>query len=204
MILDAALLFTGGPSGVAPPGTTLKIADNVLATASTSSQYIDLALGQTSTAGANPVGGLPIATTTPSAQPFRDLGIGDDPALKILIQPVGTGWTGATSLAVNLQASPDNGSGAPAGFVTYYSSPAVTTANLNLGQRLMDMDMPRPPAGIAEPRFLQLSYTVAGGPFTGTANFLVGTLVLDRADQVYNATNNAIWGGYAPGVVVAN
>jgi hypothetical protein len=204
MILDAALLFTGGPSGVAPPGTTLKIADNVLATASTSSQYIDLALGQTSTAGANPVGGLPIATATPSVQPFRDLGIGDDPAMKILIQPIGTGWTGATSLAVNLQASPDNGSGAPAGFVTYYSSPAVTTANLNLGQRLMDMDMPRPPAGIAEPRFLQLSYTVAGGPFTGTANFLVGTLVLDRADQVYNATNNAIWGGYAPGVVVAN
>jgi hypothetical protein len=209
MILDAGLLFTGGPSGVAPPGTTLKIADNVLANASTSNQYIDLALGQTSTAGVNPVGGLPPATQVPigvgpNVQPFRDIGIGDDPAMKILIQPIGTGWTGATSLAVNLQASPDNGSGAPAGFVTYYSSTAVTTANLNLGQRLMDMDMPRPPAGIAEPRFLQLSYTVAGGPFTGTANYLVGTLVLDRADQVYNTTNNAIWGGYPAGVVVPN
>jgi hypothetical protein len=211
MILDSLLLFTGGPGGIgtAPPGTTLRIADNVTATGATSNNILDLALGQTSTAGVNPVGGLPPATQIPigvgpNVQPSRDLGIGDDPALKILVQPIGTGWTGATSLAVALQASPDNGSGAPAGFVTYYSSPAVTTANLNLGQRLMDMDMPRPPAGIGVPRFLQLLYTVAGGPFTGTANFLVAGLVLDRADQMYNATNNAIWGGYPAGVVVAN
>lgn len=204
MILDAALLFTGGSSGVAPPGTTLKIADNVTATGGISNQIIDLALGQTSTAGANPVGGLPPATTTPNAQPFRDIGIGDDPAMKILVQAIGPGWAGATSLAVALQGAPDNGSGAPGSFVTYYSSTAVTLANLNLSQRLLDMDMPRPPAGVAEPRFLQLLYTVVGGPFTGTANFLVGTLVLDRMDQVYNATNNAIMGGYPAGVVVVN
>ena len=203
MILDAGLLFTGGSSGVAPPGTSLKTADNVTATGSTSSQFIDLAAGQGASNPAN-TGALPPTQTSPNTQPFRDIGIGDDPALKILIQPIGPNWAGATSLSVSLQASPDNGAGIPAGFVTYYSSPAVTLANLNLGQRLMDMDFPRPPPGIAEPRFVQLLYTVAGGPFTGTSNFLIGTLVLDRADQVYNATNNAIWGGYPAGITVAN
>src|SRR5215472_10877837 len=198
MILDAGLLFTGGTNGVAPPGTSLKTADNILPALTVSNQFIDLAAGQ---GASNPVnsGALPPTQTSPNTQPFRDLGIGDDPALKILIQPVGTGWTGGTSLTVALQASPDNGSGIPAGFVTYYTSPSVTTANLNLGQRLMDMDFPRPPPAIAEPRFVQLAYT-QGGTFTGTTNFLIGTLVLDRADQVYNATNNAIWGGYPAGV----
>ena len=199
MILDGALLFTGNPASASYPA---KYADGPIIASANSSMYIDLALAQTSSAGAAPfTGGLPIATATPSTQPFRDLGIGDDPALKILVQPLGT-FSGAFTLTANLQGSPDNGSGAPAGFTTYYSSTAATLAQLNGGQRLMDMDMPRPPAGIAIPRFLQLSWTNSGS-FGGTG-FLLGTLVLDRADQVYNATNNAIWGGYAPGVVVAN
>ena len=155
MILDGALLFTGGPGGIGTtlPGSTIRAADLITATGQTSNQYIDLALGQTSTAGVNPVGGLPPATQIPigvgpNVQPFRDIGIVYEPAMKILIQPLGTFATG-TSLQVSLQASPDNGSGAPAGFVTYYSSTAATLAQLNAGQRLMDMDFPRPPAGIA-------------------------------------------------------
>ena len=209
MILDSLLLFTGGPGGIGavPPGTTLRTADLVTTTGATSNNILDLALGQTSTAGVNPVGGLPPATQIPigvgpNVQPARDLGIGDDPAMKILVQPTGT-WNGAFTLTVGLQASPDNGSGAPAGFTTYYSSTAATNAQLNAGQLLMDMDMPRPPAGIGVPRFLQLLYTTSG-TFTGTTNFLIAGLVLDRADQMYNATNNAIWGGYPAGVVVAN
>jgi hypothetical protein len=204
MILDYGLSFTGA---VAIPGTTLKFADNVTTTGATSNFYIDLALGQTSTAGANPVGGLPPAQSSPNTQPFRDLGIGDDPAMKILIQAVGNAWGGTTgTLTVALQAAPDNGSGAPGSFVTYYSSTAVTYNQINAqagGLRLMDMDMPRPPATIAEPRFLQLLYTVSVTA-TGTANFLVGTLVLDRFDQVYNSTVNTISGGYPAGVVVLN
>jgi hypothetical protein len=63
------------------------------------------------------------------------------------------------------------------------------------------MDMPRPPAGVVEPRFLQMSYTIAGA---GTGGTLKAFIVLDRHDQFYNALNNAILGGYPPGVVVAN
>jgi hypothetical protein len=205
MILDAQLMFTGGPGGIGtvPPGTTLRIADNVTATGATSNNIIDLAIGQTNLAG-----GLPLSTTSPSTQPFRDLGIGDDPAMKILVQAIGTSWApGGATLAVALQGAPDSGTGTPGSFATWYTSPAVSGTTINSttgGARLMDMDMPRPPSGQPIPRFLQLLYTVAGGPFTGTANFLLATLVLDRADHVYNATNNVVWGGYAPGITVAN
>jgi hypothetical protein len=192
MILDGQLMFTGA---VAPPGTTLLIADNITASGN-STNTIDLGPGPTNTA-------RPPSQTSPSVQPFRDIGIGDDPAMKILIQPLGTGFAGGTSLAVGIAGAQDNGSGAPGAFTTWYTSPVTTLANLNLGMRLMDMDMPRPPAGQPIPRFLRLAYTVVG-PFTGTANFLLGTLVLDRMDQAYNASTNSIMGGYAAGVTVAN
>jgi hypothetical protein len=63
------------------------------------------------------------------------------------------------------------------------------------------MDMPRPPAGVAVPRFLQMSYTVAG---TGTGGVIKAYIVLDRYDQMYNATNNAITGGYPAGIIITN
>jgi hypothetical protein len=64
------------------------------------------------------------------------------------------------------------------------------------------MDMPRPPAGIAEPRFLQLNYTIVGTASGGGT--IKAFIVLDRHDMFYNATNNAILGGYPPGIVIAN
>ena len=210
MILDGQLMFTGGPGGIGAvgPGTSLRTVDLVTATGATSNNILDLAQGQTNT---NAVA-LPPSASSPNAQPFRDIGIGDDPAMKILVQalvvPGTTGWQPpAATIAVSLQGSPDSGTGTPAGFTTYYTSTATSGTSINAqagGARLMDMDMPRPPAGVAEPRFLQLLYTVAGGPFTGVNNLLLATLVLDRADQVYNATVNTIWGGYPAGVTVAN
>src|SRR5215472_8125371 len=181
MILDGQLMFTGGPGGIGtvPPGTTLRIADLVTATGATSNNILDLAIGQTNLAG-----GLPLSATSPSTQPFRDLGIGDDPALKILVTAIGGAWApGGATLAVSLQGAPDSGTGTPAAFVNWYTSVAVSGTTINSALpslRLMDMDMPRPPAGQPLPRFLQLLYTVAGGPFTGTANYLLATLVLDR------------------------
>jgi len=198
MILDGQLLFTGGST---PPGSGVAYADNVLATGASSTNVIDLAI-------VNTAAWAPPSQTSPSTQPFRDLGIGDDPAMKILVQAIGTGWApGTATLTVALQGAPDNGSGGQGSYTTMVTMPAAvlgSTINTNGGARLMDMDVPRPPAGMSIPRFLKLLYTVASGPFTGTTNYLLGTIVLDRADQIYNATNNVIWGGYAPGITVAN
>src|SRR5580698_5656974 len=87
----------------------------------------------------------------------RDIGIGDDPAMKLLVQ-VTTTFTsgGAGTLSVTLQGAVDNGFGAPAAYSTWYASPVYALATLVAGERLLDMDMPRPPAGIAVPRFLRL------------------------------------------------
>ena len=51
----------------------------------------------------------------------RDLGVGDDPALK-LSALVTTAITGGTSLQLQLQGAPDNGSGAPGSYTTMWTS----------------------------------------------------------------------------------
>jgi len=191
MILDSQLLFTGGTAY----GAGTSAIGQALTTTANSTNIIDLGPAPTNT-------GLPPSQTTPSAQPFRDIGIGDDPAMKLLVVCLTT-FTSGTNMSVSFQGSPDNGSGAPAGFVTYYTSPTYTvvSGSLNAGSRLLDMDVPRPPQGIAEPRFLQLAFTISGTMATAT---ILAAIVIDRFDQVYNGTNNAVSGGYPAGVVVAN
>src|SRR5215470_2211955 len=177
MILDGFLQFTssvGGGTGVGDSPTA----------SATSTNIIDLHMA-----------GIPVLA---AGQGARDIGIGDDPAMKLLVL-VTAAFTGLTSLQVALQGAPDNGSGAPGTFVTWWLSPAYALATLVVGARLYDMDMPRPPAGVVEPRFLQLAYTIAG---TGTGGTIKAWIVLDRHDQFYNALANNVLGGYPPGVVV--
>ena len=173
MILDGLLQFSG-PNGDAPTATGV------------STNIIDLHLV-----------GIPVLA---AGQGARDMGIGDDPALKLLVLCT-TAFTGLTSLAVALQGAVDNGAGAPAAFTTWWTGPATPLASLTAGARLYDMDMPRPPAGVAVPRFLQMQYTVAG---TGTGGVIKAFIVLDRHDQMYNSTNNAIHGGYPAGILINN
>jgi hypothetical protein len=109
---------------------------------------------------------------------------------------------GAGTLAVALQGATDNGAGQPNAFSTWWASPAYALATLVAGARLMDMDMPRPPAGIAVPRFLRLLYTV--GAATMTAGNVSSYLVLDRHDLMYQSTANSTLGGYPPGITIAN
>ena len=144
--------------------------------------------------------GIPVLSNNQGA---RDLGIGDDPALKLLVQ-VSTTFTsgGAGTLQINLQGATDNGAGAANAFSTWWASPAYALATLVQGARLMDMDMPRPPDGVQVPRFLRMSYVIGGA--TMTAGAVLAMIVLDRVDQMYQGTSNAILGGYPPGIVIAN
>src|SRR5215475_5324835 len=181
MILDGLLMFSNGQT---------------FTTTANSTNEIDLGVGQ--------------ATSTTPAIPApaqgggaRVIGNEDDPAMKLLVQ-VATTFTsgGAPTLTVGLQGAPDNGSGAPGTYVTWWTSPAYALATLVAGARLYDMDMPRPPAGVVVPRFLRLSYTVGVTTYTGGA--ISAFIVLDRWDQMYNSTSNAVPGGYVPGITIAN
>ncbi len=167
MILDALLQFDNAVSLAIAAGTQA------------STNTIDL--GVTS--------GIP---TSASGGGARDIGIGDDPAMKLLVQ-VTTTFTsgGAGTLSVTLQGAIDNGAGAPAAFSSWWASPAYALATLNAGSRLLDMDMPRPPDG-----------TVAAA--TMTAGNVSAYIVLDRDDQPYSSTDNSVQGGYPAGINVAN
>jgi hypothetical protein len=177
MILDALLAFDTG-SLITASGTTQD-----------SANIIDL-------------GNLGLPTTSATilgVGQARDIGIGDDPALKLLVQVITAASTG-TSMTVTLEGAIDTAAGVPSTFSVWWVSPAYTTAQLVVGARLMDMDMPRPPAGVAVPRFLKLVYTTVS-----TCNPTIAAyIVLDRHDQMYQSTKNAVLGGYPAGITVAN
>lgn len=184
MILDNFLRFTGGTGGVGN-------GDGIFDTPTTGSQFSSnvIDLGITS--------GIPASSAGGGA---RDIGVGDDPSMEILVQ-VGTAFTVGTSLQIALQGAVDNGSGLPSTFVNWWLSPAVAEASLVAGARLYDMAMPRPPQGVAVPRFLRMGYITVGTHSTGTIS---AQIVLDRDDQMYKSTNNAIQGGYPAGINIAN
>lgn len=176
MIRDAFLLFDSAANLAQVTGTY------------TSANILDLHMS-----------GIP---TLANLQGARDLGIGDNPALKLLVQVV-TAFTGTTgTLQVILQGAPDNGSGVPGSYSNWWASPLYTVAQLNAGSRLMDMDLPRPPDGVSMPRFLRMSYVIATA--TMTAGTVSAEIILDRQDQPYQGTDNSISGGYPAGLTIAN
>ena len=129
----------------------------------------------------------------------RDMGIGHY-ELKIFVQVI-TAFAGGTSLQVSFQGSIDDGSGGVAAWTTWMSSAAIADASLTAGNRIWRIDFPRPPAGIAIPRFCRLLYTTLG---THTAGTVVAGVVLDRDDQPFAGTNSGVLGGYPAGITVAN
>jgi hypothetical protein len=183
MILDAFALFTGGSGGV---GNNDGATDSPTTGTQNSSNVLDLHMA-----------GIPVLANLQGA---RDMGIGDKPALKLLVQ-VTVAFASGTSLQIAIAGAPDNGSGAAGSFTNWWLSPAVAEASLVVGARLYDMDFPRPPAGVGIPRFVRLAYITVG---THTAGKLEGAVVLDRSDQIYQGINNAIMGGYPAGITIAN
>jgi hypothetical protein len=184
MILDSLLFFTGGVGGV---GNGDGLTDSPTTGTQNSSNVLDLA---------GPA--LPASQSTPFAAPGRDLGIGDDPALKLHVL-VTVAFASGTNLQVGFAGAPDNGAGSPGTYTTYAFGPLVVEATLTAGVRILEIDWPRPDPLSVPPRFVRLSYVTTG---THTAGKIEGMAVLDRFDQPLDSKGTL--GGYIPGIVIAN
>lgn len=184
MILDGLLLFTGSSNG----GTGISngaYTDSPTTGTQPATNIIDLGV----------LSGVPSSASGGGA---RDLGVGDDPSLKLSII-VTTALTGGTSLQLQLQGAPDNGSGAPGAYTTMWTSAAIAEASLTTGAQLANIDVPRVVPGQPIPRYLQLNFISVG---THGAGKVEAQIVIDRDDQILGTTG--AYSGYPAGVTVAN
>lgn len=136
-----------------------------------------------------------------SGQGARDIGTGDDPAMK-LVSYITTTFTsgGAGTFQLKMQGAPDNGSGSPGTYYDMWTSAAVALANLIAGQNMANIDMPRVPPGQVLPRFLRVQYIIGGA--TMTAGVVQTELVLDEIDHPQSTTG--VLSGYPAGIAIAN
>lgn len=184
MILDGFLQFCGTSNGATGGITSGANTDAPTTGTQTASNIIDLGLS-----------GIPSSANGGGA---RDIGIGDDPMLKLLVE-VTTAFVNGTSIQAELAGAPDDGSGGQGAYTVMWLGPAVLEANLIAGAYLANVDVPRTIPGQPLPRFLRLRFITVG---THTAGAVQGTIVIDRFDQVIGTTG-AI-SGYPAGVVVNN
>lgn len=185
MILDGLLTFTGSRMGATGTIANGAFTDAPTTGTQVSSNVVDLGLA-----------GIPTSAAGGGA---RDMGVGDDPSLKLSVL-ITTTFTGGTSLGLLLSGAPDNGSGAPGAYTVMWQSPAVVAeASLIAGAQLANIDVPRVIFGQVLPRFLQLSFVSVG---THTAGAVEGQIVIDRDDQIIGASG--AMSGYPVGVTVAN
>lgn len=185
MILDNLLMFTGTSNGASAGITSGANTDAPTTGTQIASNIVDLGI----------VSGIPSSANGGGA---RDIGIGDKPSLKLLVQ-VTTAFADGTSLQAVLDGAPDNGSGSPGSYTRMWTGEAVLEASLIAGAYLANVDVPRPVPGQAMPRFLRLSFISSG---THTAGAVEGTIVIDRVDQPGN--QSGVYGGYPAGITVAN
>lgn len=118
----------------------------------------------------------------------RDLGVGDDPAMKLAVIVTETFLSaGATTLQIQVQGSTDNSS-----YTVMAESAAIGKASLVQGANVFPIHLPSIAPGQALPRYLRLNYVVATGPFTDGQ--LSAMLVLDNQRER----------AYPPGITIAN
>lgn len=184
MILDGLLTFTGTGNGATAGITSGQWTDSPTTGTQDSSNIIDLG-----------VSGIPSSANGGGA---RDLGIGDDPALKVTCR-VTTAFTGGTSLIISVAGAPDNGSGAPGAYTTMWFTPTFVEAKLIAGCELANVDLPRTIFEQVNPRFLKIIFTTSGTHSTGAVQ---AGIVIDRDDQTVGITG--VQSGYPAGIVVAN
>lgn len=189
MILDNLLMFTGTSNGTSGGITSGPQTDAPTTGAIFATNILDLGVNSGVPTSANGGGG-------------RDLGIGDDPALELLILCTAA-FAGGTSIAFALEGAPDNGSGAPGAYTRMWLSPVYALAALAAaGVQLANVTVPRTIPGQPLPRFLRLAYVIVG-TFTGGGSVEAG-IVLDRDDQIYGGSLGQGYGGYPAGITVAN
>jgi hypothetical protein len=137
----------------------------------------------------------------------RDLGIGDDPSLKLLVElTAAAASAGTTTIQVQLLGAPDSGTGTEGAFTIMAQSDViglvtggVTQAAGSQGSHLFDIDVPRPKPGTPLPRYLRLQYVLTG---TGTGGTISSYIVIDRNDQIFSAAG--FQSGYVPGITIPN
>lgn len=113
----------------------------------------------------------------------RDIGVGDNPAMKLAIFCAGT-FAGGTSLQIQAQSAPDN-AGVPGTYVTLAESIAYPLADLLIGRKLFPIDWPALPDTVAQAtfhRFLRLNFVIVG-TMSGAGSAIDAKLVLDRQDN---------------------
>ena len=195
MILDNSLMFSGTSNG-ASAGITFAGGlnlDRPTTGTQAASNIIDLGV----------VNGLPASAAGGGGA--RDIGIGDDPAMKLLVVCT-QALAGGTNIRVQLQGAPDGGSGTPGSFTTMWDGPTVLLASAAAGVYLANIDVPRTVPGQATPRYLQLNY-ISAGTFTWTGSGgIEASIVLDRFDQLFGTPINNVStvGGYPAGITIAN
>lgn len=189
MILDGLLTFTGSSNGASGGIVSGPQTDSPTTGTQNASNVIDLGVRS----------GVPASISGGGGGGARDIGVGDDPSLK-LSAIVTTAFASGTSLALILAGAPDNGSGAEGTYTTMWQSPAaVVEASLVAGAQLANIDVPRMIAGQPLPRFLRLSFVTVG---THTAGAIEAQIVIDRDDQILGT--GGAYSGYQAGVTVAN
>jgi hypothetical protein len=118
-------------------------------------------------------GGTGISTNVVDLLNARDIGPGDQVEIPITVN---TGFTGGTSLQIQLQGSVDNST-----YVTFQETAAIPLANLT-ANTLIAVFKPahRPSSMPALPRYLRLNYIVVG---TMTAGKVDAGIVKDAGPQ---------------------
>jgi len=185
MILDNLLTFTGTSNGAAGGITAGAQTDLPTTGTQAASNIIDLGV----------LSGIPSSANGGGA---RDIGIGDNPTMK-LTALVTTAITGGTSLQLQLQGAPDNGSGAPGSYTTMWTSAAIAEATLVAGAQLANIDVPRVVPGQVLPRYLKLNFISVG---THSAGAIECQIVLNHDKQVVGT--GGVYSGYPAGLTVAN
>ena len=185
MWIDGSFLFTGTSNGASGGITASAYADAPTTGTQVASNIVDIGVKS----------GVPAFSAGGGA---RDLGIGDDPSLKLMVIST-VAFVGGTSLQVVLSGAPDNGSGLPGSYTAMWTGPAIAVANLIAGAALANIDVPRVIPGQPAPRFLQLSF-ISVGTFTG--GNVEGAVVLDRFDQPLGSSGAL--SGFVPGIAIAN